>query len=479
MRAESFPDQLSCEVLVIGSGPGGSVTAALCAEAGRSVIMIEEGEDLPLDSAAHFSRAEILQKYRSGGIGVAFGRTKLAFVEGRCVGGGSEVNRGLYHRTPASLLDRWRQDFSVADLDSETLAPHFDACEAMVPVQYLPGPAPAISRRLQDGALAKGWAAIEAPRLFRYDIDQKQSMSATMVPRFRQFGGRVIPHMRATRIRHIAGRWHVDVSHAPFGRPVRTRSIIADKLFVSAGAVQTPALLRRSGIRRNIGNALRFHPMLKVVAKFRDVVNRPGDPDPVHQIKQFEPSLGMGCSISTPTLLGMALADHPDGQASVDRDWQRMGLYYVQSTGTRAKVRVLPGFSDPIVLLRAEASELQELLLGLRRLIEALFAAGAETVFPLVSGWPALHSPDDLERVPENLLPADGDLTSVHVFASCPMGEDRDRCATDSFGRVHGADGLYINDASILCGPTSVNPQGTVMAIAHRNATHAIAANFR
>jgi choline dehydrogenase-like flavoprotein len=50
------------------------------------------------------------------------------------------------------------------------------------------------------------------------------------------------------------------------------------------------------------------------------------------------------------------------------------------------------------------------------------------------------------------------------------MGEDGAHCATDSFGKVRGADGLYVNDASLLPGPTVVNPQGTVMAIAHRNA---------
>jgi choline dehydrogenase-like flavoprotein len=50
------------------------------------------------------------------------------------------------------------------------------------------------------------------------------------------------------------------------------------------------------------------------------------------------------------------------------------------------------------------------------------------------------------------------------------MGEDPARCATDSFGKVRGAEGLYVNDTSLLPGPTIVNPQGTVMAIAHRNA---------
>ena len=89
----------SAEVVVIGSGPGGAVTATMCAEAGKSVLLIEEGRNLPLESAPHFSREEILQKYRNAGINIGLGKTKLAYVEGRCVGGGSEINRGLYHRT--------------------------------------------------------------------------------------------------------------------------------------------------------------------------------------------------------------------------------------------------------------------------------------------------------------------------------------------------------------------------------------------
>jgi choline dehydrogenase-like flavoprotein len=59
------------------------------------------------------------------------------------------------------------------------------------------------------------------------------------------------------------------------------------------------------------------------------------------------------------------------------------------------------------------------------------------------------------------------------------MGENQELCATDSFGRVYGTDRLYIADASLLCGPTVVNPQGTVMAVAHRNACKAIEDGFR
>ena len=58
---------------------------------------------------------------------------------------------------------------------------------------------------------------------------------------------------------------------------------------------------------------------------------------------------------------------------------------------------------------------------------------------------------------------------TIHSFSSCPMGENG-RAATDSFGRVHGVPGLYVADGSLLCSPPGVNPQGTVMAFARRNA---------
>ena len=59
---------------------------------------------------------------------------------------------------------------------------------------------------------------------------------------------------------------------------------------------------------------------------------------------------------------------------------------------------------------------------------------------------------------------------TIHAFSTCPMGQDRGRTVADSFGRVHEAIGLHIADASLLCGPPGVNPQGSIMAFARRNA---------
>jgi choline dehydrogenase-like flavoprotein len=63
-------------------------------------------------------------------------------------------------------------------------------------------------------------------------------------------------------------------------------------------------------------------------------------------------------------------------------------------------------------------------------------------------------------------------LMTVHLCGTVPMGEDRTKCGADSFGRVHGATNLHVNDASLLPEAPGVNPQGTLMAVAQRNIDH-------
>ncbi|WP_372623486.1 GMC family oxidoreductase N-terminal domain-containing protein [Falsiroseomonas sp.] len=478
-QAAALAAPLAPEILVIGSGPGGSTTATMLAEAGCDVLLIEEGPYLPLESAPHFSREEIVQKYRNAGINIAFGRAKIAFVEGNCVGGGSEINRGLYHRTPEGVLERWRREYRVDALEEDRLRSHFEACEAIARVQYLPGPAPAISSRLQQGATSLGWASMEVPRLFVYGRDwnagspgRKQSMTETFVPRFLAAGGRLLADARAMKLARHGGRWRASVEHRPSDGPRRVIEISAATVFVAAGATGTPALLRRSGIKRNVGDQLRFHPMVKAVARFPDEVNLPGELEPVHQVKQFDPRFSMGCSMSKRPALALAMAPHPDRLGEVDADWRRMAIYYAQNTGGIGTVRPIPGFRDPLVRVRQTPQDLAELAEGLRRLCECLLAAGAEAVYPSLPGFAPVRSMADVARMPDTLPPDRASTTALHLFSSCPMGEDTSRCAADSFGRVHGVDGLHIADCSLLPTPTVVNPQGSVMAIAHRNVMH-------
>ena len=95
---------------------------------------------------------------------------------------------------------------------------------------------------------------------------------------------------------------------------------------------------------------------------------------------------------------------------------------------------------------------------------------GRNRVFPQPTRGPVLLR-RLLEQNPGRVALPDGlaNLMTIHLFSSCPMGEDKSKCATDSFGQVHGFKNLFINDASLLCTAPGVNPQAPIMAIARRN----------
>ena len=475
------PRRHRAEIVVVGSGPGGSITACLLAEAGRDVLLIEEGPNLAIDSCDPFSIDEMVTKYRNGGLTVAMGRTKVAYVEGRCVGGGSEVNSGLYHRTPGEVLEAWRDGYKVEGLDD--LGPYFDACERDVSVSYLPGPAPRASSKMDEGAKRLGWKSMEVPRWFRYDppsdpvagptrraskvaTGTKASMTQTFLPRALRAGCRLMPETRIGKIRRDGARW--TARGTTRGVPIEVE---AGTIVVSGGAIQTPALLRRSGITRNVGDSLRMHPTVKLIARFDEEVNTLGMGVPVHQVKEFAPRFSFGCSISHPPHLALGLVDHPDRLGEVDRNWGKMAVYYAMITGEGSgSIRTLPGSRDPLVRYGVTPKDLADLSEAMKQLARLLFRAGAIELFPSISRSSPLTSEADVDALPDTLPSGFTNLMTIHLTSSCPMGEDKARCAVDSFGKVHGVDNLLVADASLLCTQPGVNPQGTIMALARRNA---------
>jgi choline dehydrogenase-like flavoprotein len=464
------PAQRRYEIAVIGSGPGGAITACLLAEAGRDVLLLEAGGDIPLGEKTEFSRDEMERRYRNGGITAAFGRTKISYVEGRCVGGGSEINAGLYHRTPNDILERWRREFDLKSASPAEMLPHFEACERDVSVSLLPGPQPETSLKMQLGAELLGWKSFEVPRWYKYGADgsaQKQSMSRTYIPRALQAGCALKSGTSALRLRRNGNGWAIDCETSVGER----ETISCDTVFVCAGAIQTAALLLRSGIGTNIGKSFRVHPTVKVIAEFPEAINTRDFGITVHQVKEFSPRLGFGVSVSRAPYVSLAMLDHP-GNKKTDNRWQQMGIYYAMITGGNGHIRTLPYYRDALVSYALDEADMRNLADGATKLSELLFAAGAETLYPSVAGSTPFKNMDDVRNFPGS-LPADrSNLMSVHLFSSCPMGEDRTKCAANSFGKVHGAENLYINDASLLCTAPGVNPQGSIMAFARRNALH-------
>lgn len=457
------------DIVVIGSGPGGSMTACLLAEAGRDVLLIESGPFLSLDQTPEFSREEMERKYRNGGITAAFGRTKVSYVEGNCAGGSSEINAGLYHRTPDDMLARWREEFGLETATPADMLPHFEANERELGVGLFPGEHPAASLKLHQGAERMGWKSMEVPRWYKYENGhgQKQSMSRSFLPRSLKAGCEFLPGMRVRRLHRHGTGWTVDCEAADAASG--THRISCETVFVCAGAIQTASLLLASGVGNHVGASLRMHPTVKVVAQFPETVNSHDMGVTVHQVKEFSPRLSFGVSISRAPYISLAMLDHPAHKSSVNENWPRMAIYYAMITGGNGRVRTPPYYHDALVSYALDETDMRNLAEGVAKLSEMMFAAGAERVYPTVTGFDPLLSRNDIRALPEQLPAGRSSLMSVHLFSSCPMGENRNRCTADSFGKVHSANNLYINDASLLCTAPGVNPQGSVMAFARRN----------
>jgi choline dehydrogenase-like flavoprotein len=71
------------------------------------------------------------------------------------------------------------------------------------------------------------------------------------------------------------------------------------------------------------------------------------------------------------------------------------------------------------------------------------------------------------------------EISAIHMFGSCPLGNDAARFPLDPHGQVAGTGNLFVNDTSMLPTSIGVNPQATVMAMAMRNIEHFMQNNPR
>jgi len=474
---------LRTQALVIGSGAGGAITAATLATRGYEVVVLEEGPYLDTSTIASNSPDAIARLYRNGGLTPILGNQSIAYVEGRCVGGSTEVNSAFWHRLPPDCYHRWSTDAVLADFSPEIMEPYFEQLERDLSVSYLNAPQlPRSSQLFREGIERLHWQYTEVPRCQKensgaspFAPGNKQSMQRTFIPKALAAGARLLPDCKAVKLVHENGRVTGVLVQQADGNGRRRFEICADSVFVCGGAVQTPALLRRSGITKNVGDNLCIHPMIKAAAVFDGEIGAHQEALPIFQVKEFWPNITIGGAVFTPGFLAMLLSDNWKMNQHAMRDWSRMALYYAATRGmNRGKIRALRGVEDGIIVrYQLTEADQKNISTGLAHLGEILFAAGAKAVYPSLRSQPVLRSAEQCRGYLKEPIPvAAMGLSTVHAFSSCPMGENPDFCATNSFGKVTGFRNLYINDASLIPDSPGVNPQGTTMAIALRNLDH-------
>jgi len=229
------------------------------------------------------------------------------------------------------------------------------------------------------------------------------------------------------------------------------RAVCSEYLYLSAGAIDTPFLLMKSGLGDNVGDSLAIHPTVKVMAKFPEPVNSAGVGVPVHQVKEFAPQYSFGCAVSSlPFLVAQGMSRDDLSTREVVDDWQHFFTYYAMTSGGRGRIRKLPFFADPIVQYKLSSQDLKLLATAARDLSRLLLAAGAVDLHVSDRSIDKISNPDQLINIPTQLSKRYAELMTIHVMGSCPMGEERSKCAVNSWGRLHGLERIYIADAGLF-----------------------------
>ena len=488
--------ELTADVVVIGSGAGGSVVAAELAAAGRAVVILEMGEYL---NEADFTGMEADMTPRlflRRGL-LATSDLGIVVLAGPCLGGGTVVNWSDSLRTPSDVLDEWEREHGLEGVTAPAFQQGFDLAEHRMGVNTLDSVPNENNAALKRGCEALGYHWDTIPRnasgceqrcggcQFGCPYGRKQSALLTFLLDAHDRGARIIAGCRVERVLVSHGRTAGVEAHVGQHRVV----VRAPAVVVAGGGVESPALLLRSGLDNpNIGRHLRLHPVT-VVAGFYDhpVQAWKGSPQTVKtdQFAHLHGGYGFRLEMAPahPGIIAMGTAWDGGRQHKLQMlQSANAAVFFVLSRDTgEGRVRVDQG-GRAVLTYWPDPENREFLVRGMQEIARIAFAGGAVAVSTTHSPTlqmesegrkPGAVSATRLDRflgeiAAQGIAPNRLPLFTAHQMGSCRMGASERTSVADPYGQVHGVPGLYIADASGFPTASGVNPMLTVMALAYR-----------
>ena len=485
---------LDCDVVVVGSGAGGGVVAGLLAEAGMGVVVLEKGGNPGSHDFTQIEGDMLSRYYLDSGL-IMTQSGSLPILAGSCLGGGTAINYTTSFPLPPATRAEWDRRSGLTLFTSPRFQRSLDRVALRLDVGTrwtTPGVRDLL---LERGCKSLGWHVDVIPRNVtgcREGVEcgycgygcrhgAKNSTARTYLAAAARAGARLIPGCDVQRVRVEAGRaTGVEATvTGPDGAHHRL-TVRAPAVIAACGSINTPALLRRSGLDHPaIGRGLRLHPATAVAGVFPDRVepwtgalqtrysDQFADAGDGYGVK-FEtapvhfalPASGFGwesalrhrediARLAHVSIIGILLRDRDAGRVAVSRDG-RPRVFYELSHHDVANVRR-----------------------GLIGAAQVLAAAGATELFSLQTPparaltsepeWLAQFA-DGLDR--RGYTKCRMSYITFHQMASCAMGADRTRSVVGETGESHDVRGLYVADASAFPTSSGVNPMITIMAIA-------------
>lgn len=482
---------LETEVVIVGSGAGGAVAARLFAEAGKEVLILEEGGHVRPDEHARMRPSQSLRHlWRDAGMTASFGLGDSPLINvmmGKGVGGSSALTGGVCFRVPDRVLGEWHDDLHLHDFTPEGLEPHYQEVEANVGVHDVPEELWSKSTKLFGRGLNRlghslkpmrrntqgciGWSSCN----FGCPVGAKLSVDRSYLPQAFAAGAKLWADCRVDKVvienDRAAGVTGKILGGKKGGPKARFR-VKAKHVILAAGSVYTPLILGRSGIGRSsnqVGRNLTLHPAFRIMARFNEPVMGWKGALQSAFCSDFEPE---GIQFNSVFIPGGILAatqpgvgsEHHAGAARL-ANLAMFGANLHDLGGGR--VHRFIG-REPLITYRLADRDRLAMRRSLQLASSIFEAAGAVEIFLPIIGEPGI-AVSDLHRYDFAGLPGRRlECTSQHPLGTARMGTTASSSVVNPEHEVWEVPGLFVADGSVVPTSLGVNPQLTIMTLATR-----------
>lgn len=488
------------DVIVVGSGSGGAVSAHNLARQGYKVLVIEAGPFHPSADITHEERAMVPALFKHGALQSTRDNDFIVF-QGRNVGGSPTINNGiclrmkgdrLSHPMAADVFAKWAS--IGAGLDEARFMASYDAVAADLGL----GEAEPRSGKTNGTHLMRGWAEFAAETddpwfkaaksgWFTKNFGppgtssacaycgycntgcpygRKMAMAQTYLPwACTNHGARVLAETKVEKIlwargtgskRRAIGVEVIDADGITHVIPARKGVVVA------AGTIASSLLLDRSGIG-GAGHQISLNVASPIIALMPENATPAWDEDQMTSVvdcgeflleSHFQPPLSM--SSMMPGWFG----EMDRRMRSYNRVCSAGILFPADRRGNivGGKLDVKLTLDDIHLIRRASAT-----------LARVHFAAGALEVYPALMKGQTLTPAMDIDAFYREAVKEADDITlsSSHPQGGNPIHEDPNEGVVDKQCRLHAAENVLVTDASVFPSCIRVNAQYTTMAMAH------------
>ncbi|ORZ41078.1 hypothetical protein BCR44DRAFT_1105062 [Catenaria anguillulae PL171] len=493
----TVPTTIETDVVIVGTGAGGGTVAAVLAQAGYRVLVVDKGQ---WTGGAQDNEDDGVQNmYDRGGL-LTSDDASIAILAGSTIGGGTAVNWAASLRPQHWLREEWAKEHGLKYF----LTPEYQRALDVV-CDRIGVSTGGIVHNVPNSILRRGCEKLgmhvadipQNTRNKKHDCGgcgfgcataTKQSSAATWLVDACKAGAQVLPECHVRKVVVDGKSVARGIEAVVRGRTVQIK---ARKVVVAAGSIQSPALLLRSGLTNaHIGKHLGLHPVAMIMAKFNEPVN-PWSGAMMTVVSNASEKCGndgshYGVKLESTTLhplfTSFLIPWRTPEQHKVDMSQLKYTAPVLSLSRDRDRRAYITLDEDNEPLINFDLSPFDEasVVEGAIRAAEVLVAAGARSVFTTQPDVPEFHVPSDLKGVHDErfvawkecvksvgMKPLRSPLFSAHQMGTCRMGTSPAKSVCNPRGESWEAKGLYVADASLFPSSSGVNPMVTTYSMAY------------